>query len=58
MLTMAIKTEVEEYLSEHCRQLDQNGHRLVVRNGYLTQLPFPPSIYKRGPLSVLSGPVS
>ncbi len=37
MLTMAIETEVEEYLAEHCRQLEQNGHRLVVRNGYLPQ---------------------
>ncbi len=37
MLSMAIETEVEEDLAEHCRQLEQNGHRLVVRNGYLPQ---------------------
>ena len=37
MLTMAIETEVEEYLSQHCRQLDQDSHQLVVRNGYLPQ---------------------
>ena len=37
MLTMAIETEVEEYLSQHCQQLDQDSHRLVVRNGYLPQ---------------------
>ena len=37
MLTMAIETEVEEYLSQHCEQLDQDGHRQVVRNGYLPQ---------------------
>jgi len=37
MLAMAIETEVEEYLDEHCRQLDQDDHRLVVRNGYLPQ---------------------
>ena len=37
MLTMAIETEVQEYLSQHCRQLDQDSHRLVVRNGYLPQ---------------------
>ena len=37
MLTMAIESEVEEYLNEHCRQVDQDGHRQVVRNGYLPQ---------------------
>ena len=37
MLSMAIETEVKEYLAEHCRQLDHNGQRLVVRNGYLPQ---------------------
>ncbi len=37
MLTMAIETEVKEYLAEHCQQLDQDGYRLVVRNGYLPQ---------------------
>ena len=37
LLTMAIETEVEEYLVAHCQQLDQDGHRLVVRNGYLPQ---------------------
>ncbi len=37
MLTMAVETEVQEYLSQHCRQLDQDSHRLVVRNGYLPQ---------------------
>ena len=35
MLAAAIEHEVEEYLSEHCRELDQDGHHLVVRNGYL-----------------------
>ena len=37
MLTRAVENEVQEYLTEHFRQLDQNGHRLVVRNGYLPQ---------------------
>ena len=37
LLTMAIEIEVEEYLVAHCQQLDQDGHRLVVRNGYLPQ---------------------
>jgi transposase-like protein len=33
MLTQAIETEVAEYLAEHAHQCDQDGHRLVVRNG-------------------------
>lgn len=37
MLNVAIEAEVEEYLVAHRRQLDQDGHRLVVRNGYLPQ---------------------
>ena len=37
MLTRAVENEVQEYLTEHSRQLDQDGHRLVVRNGYLPQ---------------------
>ena len=35
MLATAIENEVQEYLAEHGWQLDQDGHRLVVRNGYL-----------------------
>jgi len=35
MLATAIENEVQEYLGEHCRELDQDGCRLVVRNGYL-----------------------
>lgn len=37
MLAVAIETEVEEYLSQHREQLDQDGNRQVVRNGYLPQ---------------------
>ncbi len=37
MLTRAVENEAQEYLSEHSRQLDRDGHRLVVRNGYLPQ---------------------
>jgi transposase-like protein len=37
MLTLAIETEVQEYLSQHGCELDQDGHRQVVRNGYLPQ---------------------
>ena len=35
MLATAIDCEVNEYLAEHAHQLDTNGKRLVVRNGYL-----------------------
>jgi putative transposase len=35
MLATAIDCEVNEYLAEHAYQLDTNGKRLVVRNGYL-----------------------
>jgi len=35
MLATAIDSEVNEYLAEHAHQLDQDGKRLVVRNGYL-----------------------
>lgn len=37
MLATAIENEVQEYLAEHARQLDQDGHRLVVRNGHLPE---------------------
>jgi transposase-like protein len=33
MLQQALENEIEEYLQKHAR-LDQNGRRLVVRNGY------------------------
>jgi transposase-like protein len=35
MLATAIDSEVSEYLAEHAHQLDKDGKRLVVRNGYL-----------------------
>ena len=35
MLAAAIKTEVQEYIDDHQDQRDDNGHRFVVRNGYL-----------------------
>ena len=35
MLTQAIENEVVEYLERHAYQRDQDGRRLVVRNGYL-----------------------
>ncbi len=34
MLAQAIQQEVQEYLDRHADQLDEHGHRLVVRNGY------------------------
>lgn len=35
LLAAAIENEVQEYLAQHADQLDQAGHRQVVRNGYL-----------------------
>ena len=35
MLSQAIENEVVEYLQRHADQRDENGRRLVVRNGYL-----------------------
>ena len=37
MLTAAIQAEVDGYISEHAGLLDKDGHRLVVRNGYLPE---------------------
>ncbi len=34
MLASAIELEVEQYLAEHAALRDDNGHRLVVRNGW------------------------
>lgn len=33
-LQAAIEREVEEYIERNSRHLDENGHRLVVRNGH------------------------
>ncbi len=35
MLKIAIETEVEEFMKDHKQKLLSNGHRQVVRNGYL-----------------------
>jgi putative transposase len=35
MLAEAIEAEVDEYIGEHETQRDENGHRLVVRNGHM-----------------------
>ena len=34
MLAAALEAEVAAYIERHCREVDENGHRLVVRNGY------------------------
>lgn len=34
MLAAALKAEVAAYVAQFADQLDENGHRLVVRNGY------------------------
>lgn len=35
MLAMAIENEVVQYVADHEDPRDGDGHRLVVRNGYL-----------------------
>lgn len=37
MLQMSIETEVAEYIEGHSTHLDEQGHRLVVRNGHLPE---------------------
>ena len=37
MLGTAIEAEVAEYLSRYAGELDENGHRLVTRNGHLPE---------------------
>ena len=34
MLAAALQAEVAAYIDAHADQLDEDGHRLVVRNGY------------------------
>lgn len=34
MLAVALRAEVAAYIDAHAGEVDQNGHRLVVRNGY------------------------
>jgi putative transposase len=34
MLAAALAAEVAAYIDAHCHLVDDNGHRLVVRNGY------------------------
>jgi transposase-like protein len=34
MLAAALKVEVASYIDAHADEVDENGHRLVVRNGY------------------------
>lgn len=34
MLVHALNLEVEDYINQHIEEIDENGHRLVVRNGF------------------------
>ncbi|MGO4202189.1 IS256 family transposase [Rhodococcus sp. TAF43] len=34
MLATALQAEVADYIARHAGEVDENGHRLVVRNGY------------------------
>ena len=35
LLAQAMETEVEEFLARHAAERDEDGHRMVVRNGHL-----------------------
>ena len=37
MLQSAIELEVQEYCHSHRDLVDENGHRIIVRNGYLPE---------------------
>jgi transposase-like protein len=37
LLVQAIESEVNEYIMQHSNEVDGNGHRLVVRNGYMPE---------------------
>ena len=37
MLAAALHAEVADYIARHAGEVDDNGHRLVVRNGYHTE---------------------
>lgn len=37
MLQLAIELEVQQYIEKYQQALDEKGHRLVVRNGYLPE---------------------
>ena len=34
MLAVALQAEVSAYIDAHAEEVDENGHRLVVRNGH------------------------
>jgi putative transposase len=37
MLAVALQAEVAAYIEAHADQIDENGHRLVVRNGHYAE---------------------
>ena len=37
MLAAALESEVEGFIQKHRNRLDADGHRTVVRNGYMTE---------------------
>ncbi|MBI9100490.1 MAG: IS256 family transposase [Spirochaetaceae bacterium] len=37
MLIQAIENEVDEFIEKHSLKVDENGHRIVVRNGHLPE---------------------
>lgn len=49
LLQQAIENEVQEYISQNCQELNQEGRRMVTRNGHLPQRSIQTGL---GPISV------
>lgn len=54
LLQQAIEQEIAEYIATHTNQVDENGHRLVTRNGHLPERKIQTGI---GPVPVKQGRV-
>ena len=37
MIAVALEDEVEQFIQQHFNRKDAEGHRLVVRNGYMPE---------------------
>jgi hypothetical protein len=44
MLQAAIEAEVEQFIHKHNQLYDEDGHRIVVRNGYKDRRGIPPEL--------------
>src|ERR1700694_6127764 len=55
MLAVALQAEVSAYIDAHAEEVDENGHRLVVRNGHHNEREV---ITAAGPVAVGGPPVN